>query len=236
MEKGSDYDHVISEFKRQYGIKKVIAFSGGSDSKLNSVPDGDPLQKKFEEFSKALEDKIISDCIGKFRGYRIAVLTGGTKWGVPHTASLVAKKYGLKTIGIYPLAGKKHALGDDILDLSICVPPTYSESKWGDESPVFAKLLDGVVVYGGNAGTLIECAHVLKINETLKKSGESLKYIVPISGTGGVADGLPFIWAKPEIRAACMPSLRVVNGFQAADILRDQLELDDYLDRDINIL
>jgi len=230
MEKESDYDHIISEFKKQYGIKKVIAFSGGSDSKLNGVPDDDPLQKKFEEFSKILEERIISDCLGKFRGYQIAILTGGTKWGVPNTSSVVAKKYGLKTIGIYPLVGKKHALGDEILDLSMCVTPRYLESKWGDESPIFAKLLDGVVVFGGNAGTLIECAHVLKINETLKKSGESLKYIVPISGTGGVADGLPFIWAKPEIRAACMPSFRVTNGFQAADILREKLDLEDYLE------
>lgn len=230
MSKKADYDHLINEFKKHHGIHKVIAFSGGSDTALRGVPDNDPLQAQYKEFVKGFEERVIGDCLGKFRGYQVAILTGGTKWGVPKTAATKAKEFRLKTIGIYPLAGKKYALGDDILDLSICVEPRFGESRWGDESPVYTKLLDASIVVSGSAGTLIECAHLLKMNEALNKRGLPIKYIVPISGTGGVADGLPFVWTKPEIRSLCMPHVRVLNGFQAADILREKLNLDDYIE------
>ncbi|MBI5306656.1 hypothetical protein HZB04_03685 [Candidatus Wolfebacteria bacterium] len=222
MIKMIDYDHLIGNFKKEYGIHNIIAFSGGADIELNGIPSDDPIQEQYKKFITALEERIIGYCIGKFRGYQIAILTGGTKWGIPKTATFTAKKFGLKTIGIYPLIGKKHALDKNMFDLEICVEHLFGESRWGDESPIFANLLDGVVVFSGGAGTLIECTHVLKINEALKKSGLPLKYIVPISGTGGVADGLPFVWAKPEIRFLCMPSFRIITGLQVADILRDK--------------
>lgn len=224
-----NHDKIISEFKKNYGIQRVIAFSGGSSSEISGVPEGDPLQAQYKKFSQELETRILRECIGKLRGFQIAILTGGTKWGVPKTAIEIAKSYGIKTIGIYPLAGKKHALGDEHLDLSLCIEPRCGESRWGDESPIFSKLLDGVIVFSGGAGTLIECAHILKINEALQKNGLPVKYIVPISGTGGVADGLPFIWAKPEIRSICMPHSRVCTGAEAADIIIDKLNLYDYI-------
>src|SRR5207247_182413 len=109
------------------------------------------------------------DVTNYFADYRIALLCGGTKFGVPAAAAEYAKEAGIPTIGVYPTVGTKHALPGDRLDLSICVPPAVGESDWGDESPVFAKLLDGVIVYGGGAGTLIEAAHILKCNESLIK-------------------------------------------------------------------
>ena len=225
----ANHDKIISEFKKNHGIQRIIAFSGGSNAEISGVPENDPLQVKYKEFAQGLETRILRECIGKLRGYQIAILTGGTKWGVPKTAAEIAREYGIKTIGIYPLIGKKHALGSDCLALSICVEPRYGESRWGDESPIFSKLLDAVVVFSGGAGTLIECAHILKINEALQKNGLPVKYIVPISGTGGVADGLPFIWAKPDIRSACMPNYRVCTGAVAADIIIDKLNLFDYI-------
>lgn len=228
---GSNLSQAINAFRDQYGLHKVIAISGGADVDLQGVPPDDPLQVQHKQFSEALEKRVIGDAIGMFRGYRIAILTGGTKWGAPKTATMKAKEYGLKTIGVYPVTGRKHALGGEFLDFEICVEPLVGESRWGDESPVFTNLLDGVIVYGGGAGTLTECAHILKINEAILKTGRSpLKYIVPIAGTGGVADGLPFIWAKPEVRAQCMPQQRVLSGTEAGKILRDVLNLDDYFE------
>lgn len=222
---------ILADFKHQNGLHRIIAFSGGADSELNGVSKDDPLQKQHQEYAAALETRFIGEAIRKFQGFRIAILTGGTRWGVPNTATIEAKKCHLQTIGVFPLTGKKHALGNDILDLSICVEPFSGESRWGDESSVFTNLLDGVIVYGGGAGTLIECAHILKINEALLKSGtDFLKYIVPIAGTGGVADGLPFVWAKPEVRSRCMPNERVTNGDRAAEIIIEQLNLEDFYD------
>ncbi len=222
---------IIADFKHKHGLHKIIAFSGGADAELSGISKEDPLQSQYKQCAAAIEERLIGDAIGKFRGHRIAILTGGTKWGVPKTAAIEAKKCGLKTIGVFPITGKKHALGEDLLDLALCIEPMYGESRWGDESSVFTNLLDGVIVYGGGAGTLTECAHLLKINEALLKSGDaSLKYIVPLAGTGGVADGLPFIWAKPEVRNLCMPNRRVTGGAEAADIIIEKLNLFDFYD------
>ncbi|MEK7538377.1 MAG: hypothetical protein AAB552_00905 [Patescibacteria group bacterium] len=224
-----DYSLIVEEFKHKHGIHKIVAFSGGASTSLSGISKDDPLQNEYEKIVQNVETKIIGEAIGLLRDYRIAVLTGGTKWGVPFIASRKAKEYGLKTIGVYPLVGKKHALGEEHLDLSFCVGPLVGQSNWGDESPIFANLLDGVIVCAGGAGTLTECAHILKINEHLLKSGNPLKYLVPIAGTGGVADFLQIISSNPDLRSRCMPNKRVVSGLHAAEILREELELEDYL-------
>lgn len=222
---------IIDEFKHRHGLHKIIAFSGGADAELNGISREDPLQSQYKQCAASIEERLIGDAVKKFSGHRIAILTGGTNWGVPKTAIIEAKKCGLKTIAVFPLAGKKHALGEEFRDLTFCIEPMCGESQWGDESSVFTNLLDGVIVYGGGAGTLTECAHLLKINEALLKSGNaSLKYIVPLAGTGGVADGLPFIWAKPEVRNRCMPNHRVTGGTEAADIIIEKLNLFDFYD------
>lgn len=228
--KGEDYDSLIRDFLRTNGIQKVIAFSGGSDTELTGIADDDPLQNQYKEIWRGVEERVIGDCLSKLRGYPIAILCGGTQWGVPKTAAQKAKEYNFKTIGIYPLAGKKHALDGDHLDLALCIEPRYADSQWGDESPIFTKIAHAAVVFGGAAGTLIECAHILKINERLIKNGLPPKYIVPIHRSGGVADGLPFIWAKQAIRVKCMPRYPIETGHQAADFLREKLNLDDYIE------
>ncbi|NTW22771.1 hypothetical protein HGA34_04520 [Candidatus Falkowbacteria bacterium] len=223
-----DYSRAIRKFMSDNGLHKIVAFSGGADAEIAGLSQDDPLQKQYQELASRMEERIIGEAMMKLQNFQIAILTGGTKWGVPKTATLKAKELGLKTIGIYPLVGRKHALPLEFLDISICVEPLVGESRWGDESPMFTSLLDGVIVYGGGAGTLIESAHILKTNEAIIKSGETVKYIIPIAGTGGVADGLPFVWGKAEVRSRCMPFGKVSTGYAAADLMREKLNLDDY--------
>ena len=175
-----DYDHQIKEFKKRLGIHKIIAFSGGSNAELDGIPKDDPLQAGYQKIRNEHEGRFLDECIGNLRDYQVAILTGGTKWGFTKVATEKAKEYNLKTIGVYPLVGKKHALDDSLLDLSLCVDPQYG-------------------------------------------------YIVPITSSGGVASGLHFIWAKQEIRSACMPERRIDSGVDAAKFLKEKLNLYDYL-------
>jgi len=223
-----DYSKVIRKFMSDNGLHKIIAFSGGADSELAGISPDDPLQGQYRELARQTEEHIIGEAMMLLQNFQIAILTGGTRWGVPKTATLKAKEFGLKTIGIHPFVGRKHALSLEYLDLSICVEPLVGESRWGDESPMFTSLLDGVIVYGGGAGTLIECSHILKTNEAIMKSGEPVKFIIPIAGTGGVADGLPFVWGKAEVRSRCMPFGKISTGKDAAKLMREKLNLDDY--------
>ncbi|OGG47629.1 hypothetical protein A3D66_01310 [Candidatus Kaiserbacteria bacterium RIFCSPHIGHO2_02_FULL_50_9] len=220
---------LVEEFKKEYGLHRTIAFSGGSDDRPEGIEDR-VLEASLAEALQKKERYIIAQAIERLQGYRIAILCGGTKWGVPNTAAQEAKRVGLTTIGVYPFTGKKHALGPDFLDLRICVEPEFGVSRWGDESSIYAKLLDGVVVYGGSAGTLVEVAHILKMNEAMIDKNETPKLIVPISGTGGVAEGLPFIWGKPRVRSVSIPLEKITSGSRAAELLIDRLNLDDFVD------
>lgn len=219
---------LVAGFMKEYGLHRIIAFSGGSDDKPEGILDTE-LESLLANALRKKEQHIVSSAVQRLHGYRIAILSGGTKWGIPHTAAQEAKRYGLMTMGVYPFAGKKHALGPDLLDLRICIEPEYGVSRWGDESSVFAKLLDGVIVYGGGAGTLVEVAHILKMNEAIIDRDETPKFIVPISSTGGVADGLPFIWGKPKVRAVSVAGEKITSGFRAAELLAERLDLDDFL-------
>lgn len=223
-----DLTGLIKRFKDEYGLHQVIAFSGGCDDHPEGIEDK-TLELALSDAMHRKEQHIIAAAIRRLQGYRIAVLCGGTKWGVPNTAAHEAKSVGLMTIGVYPFTGKKHAHGSDLLDLRICVEAEYGESRWGDESSIYAKLLDGVLVYGGGAGTLVEVAHILKMNEAILSKNENAKIIVPISGTGGVADGIPFIWGKPQVRKKSIPQERVSNGRRAAELFIERLNLDDFI-------
>ncbi len=225
-----DYASKVTSFMKEQGIHKVIGFSGGADDKLQGIPDDDDLQLKYIAFRNTLHDRLISDALKLFRGYRIAILTGGTEGGIPELATKKAKEYGFKTIGVFPRKGRKYALDSSLLDLSICVHPMIGESRWGDEGATWTSLIDGMIVIGGSAGTLTECAHIQKINESLIKNNDTPKYVVAIYGTGGVADQLPHLWAKPRIRNVCMPMNRIYTGQEAAQFLVEKLGLEDYFD------
>lgn len=244
----------LDRLKEAHGLKMILAVSGGADSKLPQLAH-DPseeyqkLQDDHRRIRKEQIKRIIEELLNKFSGLesKIGILTGGTKGdGVPELATIMAKEKGFKTIGIFPETGCKHYLGDEYIDIPLCIKSIYQDCKqnfqlettssWGDESSVFAKALDAVVVIGGSAGTLIEIAYVLKMNDRIlkeqKKSGSTcpkLKYIVPISGFGGVSENIYHIWADPEVTERSILSFtvnngekrpgRIYNGVQAANAL-----------------
>jgi predicted Rossmann-fold nucleotide-binding protein len=222
-----DFNADLSAFLNTYGLGRVIGVSGGSDDKLAGIPDDDPLQTRHAGYQDALHERLLQDIMKPLRGYGVAILTGGTKWGVPKMAVQVARQHGFKTIGVLPKAGEHHSLEDDMLDLKIVVEPLIGEGAWGDEGPVWTSLIDGLIVIGGAAGTLTELAHIMKLNEARCKRGDRPKYMVPIHGTGGVADQVHQLWAKPAIRDRSMPRDRVYSGAQAARLLIEALDLDE---------
>jgi predicted Rossmann-fold nucleotide-binding protein len=222
-----NYNDLIAEFLREHGIHRIIGISGGADDKHAGIPDDDPLQTRYMDFRDAFHERLLHDALKPLRGYRIGVLTGGTKWGVPKTALQIARQHGFRTIGVLPKAGEHHALNGEAVDLQIVVEPLLGEGFWGDEGAVWTSLIDGLIVIGGAAGTLTELAHIMKINESLCKRGERPKFMVPIHGTGGVAEQLHQLWAKPAIRDKSMPRDRVHTGAQAAQYLIDALDLEE---------
>lgn len=226
-----DYTQAVNLFYREYGIKRVIGISGGAEDKLRNVPDGDPLQDLFKHFQEKRLDRILDDFMQPLRGMNVAILSGGTAWGVPCKALEAARRYGFKTLGVLPKVGERYALAEDLVDLRIIVEPYIGNSAWSDEAAVWTNLVDGVLLIGGAAGTLAEAAHLMKINESIVKRGEQRpKFIVPLHGTGGVADQLVQLWAKPEIRDMSMPRTQIHTGHDAAHALIDALDL--YVDFD----
>jgi predicted Rossmann-fold nucleotide-binding protein len=222
-----NYDELITEFRKEHGIHRIIGISGGSDDRHAGIPDDDPLQARFMEFRDAFHERLLHDALKPLRGYRIGILTGGTRWGIPKTALKIAKQLGFRTIGVLPRAGERYACDGDTVDLQIIVEPLIGEGFWGDEGAVWTSLIDGLIVIGGSAGTLTELAHIMKINESLCKRGERPKFMVPIHGTGGVAEQLHQLWAKPAIRDKSMPRDRVHTGAKAAQLLIAALDLDE---------
>lgn len=240
-----DFTPIVESFKKDRGVRFVLAFSGGAD-------DSSPLFRHVVESLKSSQEPVESDetaidaLVSKakkeyvagivreillpLRGYLIAVLTGGTAWGVPSIATEVAKELGFPTIGVYPLAAslkKENMLPESWLDLAVCVHPMIGSSQWGDEAAAYTKLLDAVIIIGGGAGTMVEVAHLLKQNE---KKGLTTKHIVPIYGTGGTADKVSFFPGKPETMARCVPPHPIVTGSEACEYLRQAVFADDIYD------
>jgi predicted Rossmann-fold nucleotide-binding protein len=231
----------IDQFKRDRGIAFTLAFSGGADDKSPAL---DAFTSRLtgddripHEVRRGLKDTakgavrensvdLVRSILEPLRGYRIAILTGGTKWGIPDVATHVAKELGFPTIGIYPFTAqkKRHVLKGGLLDLSVCVYPFVGESCWGDESAIFTKLLDSVVVVGGGAGTMVEVAHLLKLNE---RSSQSTKWIIPVHGTGGTADKLSFFPGKPATVAKCIPAMPITSGQEVVEFLHNYNVLTD---------
>ncbi len=193
---------MVEKFKSEKGIKKIIAFSGGSEDKAEAV------------------EEIITEIVIGLVDLPIAILTGGTKWGVPKTATNVARASGLSVIGVYPERGEKYVLPD--LDLAIKIFPRYKESEWGDESEVFVKLSDAVVMLGGSFGTQIEYSHLMKMNERLVKNNTMPVYLVPVSGIGGWSQ---MIYDLPmtEDAKSCLPASPIGNGQEVVAFLKAKL-------------
>lgn len=227
---GENYSGIFERFKREHGIKIIIGISGGAEELLTGIHPEDEVQEMYKNFKLAYHTKIITSFLSQLKDYQVAILTGGTRGGIPELASKIAKSMGFKTIGVHPAVGRKYALDDTLLDLSISVDSLIGEPAWGDEGPVWTALIDAVVVIGGGAGTLTEYAHIQKINESRIKNGKRPKFIVPIFGTGGTAEQIPYLWAKPEVKYNSMPIDRIHSGLVAARYLMDKLSLTDYFE------
>jgi len=233
-----DFTSRVEAFKKDRGVHFILAFSGGADDssplfqhivdslKEDGTPNADALVSKAK---KEYIANIVREVLLPLRGYRLAILTGGTAWGVPAVAIETAKELGFPTIGVFPLTAslkKSNMLPDGSLDLTVCVHPFVGTSQWGDESAIFTKLLDAVIIIGGGAGTMVEVAHLLKQNE---KKGTT-KHLIPIYGTGGTADKVSFFPGKPETMARCVPQKPIVSGTDACEYLKQVAFTEDIYD------
>lgn len=240
-----DFTPVVESFKNDRGVRFVLAFSGGADDSnpllryvVNSLErqstateeDGISIEGLVNQAKKEYVAAMVRDVLLPLRGYRIAVLTGGTAWGVPAIATEVAHELGFPTIGVFPLTASlkaEHMLPQNWLDLAVCVHPMLGTSQWGDEAAVYTKLLNAVIIIGGGAGTMVEVAHLLKQNE---KKDAPVKHMIPIYGTGGTADKVSFFPGKPETMAKCIPSSPIGSGAQACEYLKQVVFADDIYD------
>lgn len=204
-----DPSALVEVFKKENGIRFVLAFSGGA-----------------EDAKKEYLSNIVRETLTPLCGYPIAILAGGTNWGVPSTALEVAKELGFATIGVFPLVAreKEYVLSDSIIDLGLCVYPIIGKSEWGDESSLFTKLLDASIIIGGGAGTMIEAAHLLKQNE---RKNALQKHLIPIHGSGGVADKISLLSSKPEVLARCTPTHPITSGREACRYLKEVIFTDE---------
>jgi len=202
-----DYQTILKNIEQQ-GFASIIAFSGGSSEEL-----------------EVRVNELIEQAMQEISGKNIAILTGGTKWGVPKYATQKAKEKSLPVIGVYPSRGAKYALNN--LDYALEIPPRFGESEWGDETEIFTKLAKGVIIIGGGFGTAIEFTHVMKSNEGRIKNKLSPVYVAPVSlmaGDNSFADRAYDFKLSPEMQV-CMPAERLTEGREAMNFLLNKLGL-----------
>lgn len=188
----------VDEFLDNPEVENAIWFIGGADC------------------SEADVGTMVDEAMQRFEGKNVGVVTGGTEGGLPEIAAKKAKEYDMPTLGIYPERGEKYFL-EEANDHSVMVSPTYGESTWGDESEIGAKIVDGVMVFGGSEGTMAEYS--------LSQKDDSA-YAVAIKGTGGLADDLQdmSIYSESEYT----PSSSVGSGREAAKFIVDNLTWENY--------
>jgi predicted Rossmann-fold nucleotide-binding protein len=170
----------IIDFLGERKVQKVVGISGGAEGN-----------------DEARVKALLEQSMAQYAGKPIAILTGGTKWGVPKYATDLAKDANLPVIGVLPERGTKYKL--DNLDYEVVVPSRLGDSEYGDESEVFVKLINGLQIIGGGAGTLVEFAHAMKINDRRIKDGKDLIVIAPVSGFGGTAEDIYSMAATRDI-------------------------------------
>ena len=194
-------DKQVKEFVKARGIQKIVGFSGGINDLGIEI------------------SKIIFEAIEVFAKYPVAVLSGGTGFSVPLYAVNFAKRFSIPTIGIMPVKGEKYAIPS--LDLKLVIEPRYLESEWGDESEIFAKLADGTIYVGGMYGTLIEYAHVMKINQDRIKKNQEPIYVALIQNTGSILE--PIHALSDKVMSQCFPEKPVYTGKDAAEFIIKKL-------------
>ncbi|MAF34227.1 hypothetical protein CMO91_00100 [Candidatus Woesearchaeota archaeon] len=185
------------------GIQWVVAYSGGSDDHADIVKD------------------VISDSMLELPDHA-AILTGGTPYGVPKIATEMARERGYTTIGVFPERGEEKAL-HDLLDFEILVRPHYGTSEYGDESEVFVKASNAMIVIGGSMGTAIEFSHAMKINDRRldpkykdKQETPNPIWVAPLRGVGGFSQAAYELPLNDRMREA-LPQEIISDGKQAGE-------------------
>lgn len=194
---------LVKDFMARFGVNLIVSISGSA-----------------EKHSESIAKMHVYQLVEGLKHEACAILTGGTKDGVPELGVKAAKEYHLPTIGVFPAAGRKYALLED-LDLAIqSLPPSLGPAGFGTETPSFANLPDFAVVIGGGQGTLIEIATMLKLNT--KRIRDALPIVIcPIHNSGGVADLVPsLVKLTPEIDA-CLPKQQFNTGAEIAQYIRN---------------
>lgn len=130
-----DIRESIQSFLKCRGLRCVIGFSGGSEENEERVT------------------PIVESAIAVLAVYPVAILTGGTTWSVPNIANDAALRAGLSTIGVLPERGQKYL--NCQVNLPVVVQPRVPPSEWGDDSEVFAKLVNGMIMIGGGYAAII---------------------------------------------------------------------------------
>lgn len=190
---------------RGKSVKAIIAISGTSDAKKDFIL------------------PIVDVCISELSSSPIALLCGGNNGTVPESVIDCANKYDLPCIGIMPVRGKKYA--DKRTDISLFVAPRFGESEWGDESEVFAKLADGMIVIGGKYGTLIEVAHAINISKSrLRHSGSKPIYVAPIVYQDEVSTKICELRFDAFI-STILPDTPFTEAIDASAFLKKKLDL-----------
>lgn len=148
-------EKTFKEFREKYGITHCLGIIGASNFNA-SKDDYLLLESAFS---------ILRQNYGQ-----TAIISGGTKGGIPEFAVNFAFSKNIPTVGVLPDAGKKYSLPG--LDLDIVVPPPIlGDIIWGSETPVLASLVDTVFVFGGEWGTLIEIATIVKNQKYRERKG-----------------------------------------------------------------
>lgn len=168
----------LAEFKRDFAVTHIVAVSGGADG-INETVAAGIIREMFSEL-------VLNDA-------PIAILTGGTRKGIPEMALQIAKEYELPTLAVFPRKARmdRNVL-TDLIDLPIeGIPPAVGDPTFGTETPTFAQIPDIAVVIGGGFGTLIEVSCMMKLNQSKLRKGMTPTYIIPIMNTGGTARIVP---------------------------------------------
>lgn len=131
----------------------------------------------------------LSELMRGLRGTTAAVLTGGTKGGIPELAITLARENDLPTLAVRPPSGAKYAL--DKVDLVIQTPlPSVGSGTFATETPTLTRLPDYAIVFGGGDGTAAEVTTIGKFNSKRVKDGQEPVRVLPIEHSGGVASVL----------------------------------------------
>jgi hypothetical protein len=221
-------EDAVNEIQSILWFKKIIAFSWWWNW-IKVDFDDEIISKKISEYWQLAKEKIVRDIMSRLRDYDVAILTGWTKWDIPNIATTIAREYNIPTIWIFPKRGEKYSIWKDFLNLEIVVDSQYWDSHFWDESSMFAKMADWMFVIWWWAWTLIEFAHVMKINEALKKYNWFVKKIVPISWIPWVSETLHYIPWNEDIKNITFPNINISSWKEAFEWLRKELDLDDIL-------